>query len=124
MFVGQTAANETLDVSMGGETGEVGDVGTNSDASDTETNEDFLAFLVFTIFIPMLIRLARLLFLFPTSVISVLSDIEDLLLLTDVLNFLVFPPITDRFKREAFRLILFRVDGLMAKTRNIAIGWK
>ena len=107
---------------MGGDAGEVGDVGTHSDASETETNEDFCEFLLFTIFIPMLIRLARLLFLFPTSVIKVLSDIEDLLLFTVVLVFFAFPPITDRLKRNAFRFILLRVDGLMANTINIAIG--
>ena len=117
-------------MSLEGEEGEVGAVDTNSPVSDAKVNDVFLTFLyfeseTFTAFIPMLIRLARLLLLVPISVvIMVLSDIDDLLLLLVVLNFLDLSPITDFRNRDAFRFIFLRVDGLIAKTKNIAIGWK
>jgi len=45
--------------------------------------------------------------------------------LVTVLDFFVLsPPITDLRKRVAFLFILFRVDGFIANTRNIAIGYK
>ena len=115
-------------MSLEGEEREVGAVDTNSPASDAKENDVFLTFLcfeseTFTAFIPMLILLARLLLLVPISVvIMVLSDIDDLLLLLVVLNFLDLSPITDFRNRDAFRFIFLRVDGLIAKTKNIAIG--
>ena len=127
LLVGFTTANWLFTGSLEGDSGEVGAVDTNSVWSHADVNEVFLTFLylesdIFTAFIPMLIRLARLLFLLPTSVIMVWSDIDDLLLLLAVLNFLVLSPITDLRNRDAFRFIFLRVDGFMANTQNIAIG--
>ena len=129
-MVGVAELKLLFDVSLEGDTGEVGAVDTKSEVSDTNVKEVFLTFLyfeseIFTAFIPILIRLPRLLFLLPTSVIIVWSDIDDLLLLLTVLDFFVLsPPITDLRKRVAFRFIFFRVDGFIANTRNIAIGYR
>ena len=127
LLVGFTTANWLFTGSLEGDSGEVGAVDTNWVVSDADVKEVFLTFLylesdIFTAFIPMLIRLARLLFLLPTSVIMVWSDIDDLLLLLAVLDFLVLSPITDLRNRDAFRFIFLRVDGLIANTQNIAIG--
>jgi hypothetical protein len=70
----------------------------------------------------MLTRLLFLLVLFATSVVWVLDEMEVFLLPFEVLFFFFFPPITEPRKYSALRLTLLRVDGFMAKTKNIAIG--